>query len=220
MLERPETFIIKNSEASQLISNVETAKKLLPFFITAKSLSEAALELDIEPSSYYYWIKKFLNLGLLKIAFKKKRAGSSIKYYITPAKNIFLATDPGLIPIRDYFKQATSEYNKLISDGIVESLESLEKKLGILISNNGRGALATKVALLSSNNIPSSIRPELLKYDSPAALSVWSHLRLRHTDAKEFQAKLASLLEEYKSRSSPKQRGYFIQMAIVPEVQS
>jgi len=218
MLNRPETFIIKNTEAGKLLSNIETAKKLVPFFQNPKSLSEAALELDIEPNSYYYWIKKFLSLGLLKIAFKKKRAGSSIKYYITPAKNIFLGADPGLLSIKDYFEQATNEYNKLISMGIVQSLESLEKDLGIIISNSGHGALSTKVALLGPDNVPCSIRQELLKYDSPAAISIWNHLRLRHKDAKEFQAKLAKLIAEYKDKANPKQKSYFVQLAIVPEV--
>ncbi len=217
MLQRPETFIIKNNEANCLLSNIETAKKLLPFFLKAKNLTEAASEMKIEANSYYYWIKKFLKLGLLILAYKKKRAGSSIKYYITPAKNIFLKAEPGLISIRDYFGQATSEYNSLIANGIVESLASLDKEIGILISNNKRGALSTKVALLSPNNQAISIRQELLKSSSPAAFSSWNHLRLSHGDAKEFQAKLAKLVESYEAKASPKQRGYFIQLAIVPE---
>lgn len=217
MLARPETFIIKNPEANSMLANIETAKMLLPFFLAPKSLSEAAKEIDIEANSYYYWIKKFLKLGLLLIAYKKKRAGSSIKHYVTPAKKLFLKADVGLVSIKDYFGQATTEYNKAIAEGIVESIDSLEKDIGIVISNNGQGALKTSVSLLSKNIEAISIRGELLKSGSPAAFSAWTYLKLQYQDAKEFQAKLANLVEEYESKATAKQKGYYIQLAIVPE---
>ncbi len=218
MFERPETFIIKNPDAISLLANIATAKRLLPFFLEPKSLSEAALEIDIEANSYYYWITKFLRLGLLIVAYNKKRAGSSIKYYITPAKKIFLKDNLGLSSMRDYFGQATSEYNYLITEGLVEALDNLEADIGIMISDYGRGSLFTNIALLSQNKTAISIRKELLKPSSPAAFASWSHLQLKYQDAKEFQAKLASLLEEYEAKNTPKQKSYYMQLAIVPEV--
>lgn len=218
MLKRPETFIIKNPEANDLLANIEIAKRLLPFFIKPKSLSEAALEMNMEANSYYYWIKKFLKLGLLIIAYNKKRAGSSIKYYITPAKKIFLKADFSLNSIRGYFGQATNEYNNLITNGLVESLDSLEPAIGIMLSDYGRGALFTNIALLSKDKTAVSIRKELLKPNSPAAFSTWNHLKLKHQDAKEFQLKLASLIEEYEGKNIATQKSYYIQLAIVPEV--
>ena len=218
MLERPDSYIIENPKANILLANIETAKKLLPFFLAPKSLTEAAREMGIEANSYYYWLKKFLKLGLLIVAYEKKRTGSKIKYYITPAKTVFLKADVGLLSIKDYLIQATTEYNKAIVEGLVESLDSLEKDIGITITNNGRGALKTSIALLDKNSVPSLIRQELLKPSSPAAFSSWSHLRLTYQDAKELQLKIASLIKEYEDKSSPKQQGHYVQLSIVPEV--
>ena len=218
MLERPDSYIIENPKANILLANIETAKKLLPFFLAPKSLTEAAKEMKIEANSYYYWLKKFLKLGLLVVAYEKKRTGSKIKYYITPAKTVFLKADVGLLSIKDYLIQATTEYNKAIVEGLVESLDSLEKDIGITISNNGKGALKTSIALLDKDSVPSLIRQELLKPSSPAAFSSWSHLRLKYQDAKELQLKLASLIKEYEDKSSPKQQGHYVQLSIVPEV--
>ena len=218
MLERPDSCIIENPKANILLANIETAKKLLPFFLAPKSLTEAAKEMEIEANSYYYWLKKFLSLGLLIVAYEKKRTGSKIKYYITPAKTLFLKADVGLVSIKDYFIQATTEYNKAIVEGLVESLDSLEKDVGIIITNNGRGALKTGIALLDKDSVPSLIRQELLKPSGPAAYSSWSHFRLTYQDAKELQLKLANLVKEYEDKSSPKQQGHYVQLSIVPEV--
>ncbi len=218
MSNRPESIIIDNLEANKLLKNISVAKMLLPFFLTPVNLTKAAAELAIEPNRLYYWVKKFLNLNILTVTHKEKRAGSSIKYYATPAKTLILKADRGMCSIRDYFDHAISEYNEAVSEGIVESLLSLDQDIGIMMTSNGRGALQTRVALISKYGQAISIREELLKPNSPAAFTTWNHLRLKHQDAKELQAKMTILLEEYEQRASPHLKGYYVQMAIVPEV--
>lgn len=218
MPKRPEKYIIDNPEANRLLNDIKIAKKLLPFFLKPKSLSEAAAELKVEPNSLYYWVKKFLKLNILIVTHKKQRAGSSIVYYATPAKMLILKADIGMCSIKDYFGYAIREYNEVMRDGIVESLQSLDKDIGIMLTNNGRGALRTKVALISENKEAISIRKELLKPNSPAAFTTWHHLRLKHEDAKDLQTKMANLLQEYEKKSVPKRKGYYIQLAIVPEL--
>ena len=218
MPNRPDSIIIDNPEANKLLKNISVAKMLLPFFLAPTNLSKAAAELDIDSNRLYYWVKKFLKHGVLIVTHKKKRAGSSIKYYATPAKILILKADIGMSSIRDYFGYAVTEYNEVVKEGIVESLLSLDKDIGIMMTNNGRGALQTKVALISKNGQAISIREELLKPSSPAAFTTWYHMRLKHQDAKDLQARMATLLEEFEQKASPRLKGYYIQLAIVPQV--
>ena len=108
---RPESIIINNPEVSALLKNMQAIFYLKPFFDKPQSLQEAAKEVGISMSTYYYWIKKFLNLGLLTIAFEKPRAGSNIKYYSAPAKSIVVKIDNSSFSLKELYDSYVSKYD-------------------------------------------------------------------------------------------------------------
>ncbi len=215
MYNQLETIIIDNTEATLLLKNLSLAEYLQPFFIEPRNLTQAALELNISRESYYYWIKKFLKLGLLVIAYEQKRSGSNIKYYITPAKIMILKLEKGLSSLKQFYEFANNDYNDLIIDAFISSIENLKKDIGISFGLNKQAKLNICPLLLNQEN--DSIEYAMLSAKAPAAYAVWKNMQLSFSDAKELQSKLVDIINEYEHKAVPGQANYYIQVAIVPE---
>jgi len=215
MFKQAESVIIENPEALKLFRNLDLSKYLQPFFADPCTLTRASTILNIDMSSYYYWIKKFLKLGLLVISHETKRAGSSIKYYITPAKTIILKFESKLSSLRQYYDFANRDYHEEIIYNFIAAVESLNEDLGLSLGLNKHAEMNIKPVLIDKKNV--GIGQALLADNSPAAYAVWKHIPLKYHDAKELQRKLAALINEYEQKAVKEQRGHLIQVAIVPE---
>ncbi len=214
MFKQAEYIVLDSPDALRVLRNLNLTAYLKPFFTKPCNLSQAAIELGIDIGSYYYWLKKFLKLGLLVKSHEQKRAGSSIKYYITPAKIIVLKLESGQSSLKQYYEFANQDYSKLIIDGFISSVESLNEDFGLSFKLNQQGDINIKPVLLNQNT---NIEQALLGPNSPAAYAVWKNLKLDFSDAKDLQAKFAALIHEYEEKVKPGQTSHLVQVTIVPE---
>ncbi len=216
MFKQNDTVVINNSEISKLLNNSSAAKKLQPFFLTPRTLTQAAKLTGMKPASYYYWIQKFIKTGLLKVAYEEKRAGSSIKYYSTVAKKIIVKDDKKLSIIRDYFVNAVEEYNHYFAISYVESLFDLDVMLGLMFTSSEEGYLHTTLVSITDDEKGIPVGKQFEKISQPATHVSWHHLRLKFEDAKELQGKLIKLAKEYEEKSAENQPSYLMQLGLIP----
>ncbi len=216
VFEQKETITFYDLEAVGILIKVMPAQYLKPFFNKAHSLSEAAEILGVEINSYYYWIKKFLKLGLLKVAFEKKRAGSKMKFYQTPAKRIVLGLGKDLSLLSEYYMAANKAYCNDIVESKVEALAATDCDLAIVFQIDKQSELNTSIIMLSADGIEASIGEKMMEATMPAVYTGWYEMQLQFQDAKEFQKKLHDLMTEYRAKMKTGQGKYLVQMALVP----
>lgn len=218
MFQQSELIVLENTEARSLLTNFNSIHLLQPFFITARSLKEVSDELNVPMSSYLYWIKKFLKLGLLVISEEKKRAGSNIKFYIIPAKKILFTIDKDIVFLNKYYNSYSSRYNlnQKLSKQLMSSINNSDKGLGILLRYTEQANFHTNVVLVSKNE-SLNFTFEMLKPEKPAFVGLWRNMRLDTKDAKELQKKLVDLIYEYDKKTNSNGENVFIQVSLVTD---
>ena len=216
MFKQREMIIIDNPEVSRLLNNTNAAKKLTPFFAKSRTITEAAEIIGIKIGSYHYWINKFLKLGLLQIAYKKKRSGSDIKYYITVAKKIVVRDDKNLNEIRRYFVKAVEEYNNLFAVSYIESLHDLKSDLGFIFTCDKQGFLHTTLTAITDQGQTTCVNKQFEKVSRTASFVTWHELPLSYEDAKELQQRLNDLTLEYEKKSINGASRYLMQLGLIP----
>ncbi len=216
MIEQADELIIDNHEAAKILLRVSPADYLGPFFKEPTSLSEAAKRYEVEISKYYYWVKKYRQFGLLKIAYERKRKGKSIKYYLTTAKQFIVLIGQDLSVLREYYSHAVKTYSDLIIDGQISALAQTGKQLALSLTVDQVNTINTRIELLEKDDSRVNIMDALIKSDLPAAFTTWYHMPLKYEDAKEMQKRLRDLFLEYHKKSEAKQSGYLINLAFVP----
>ncbi|HHO56770.1 MAG TPA: hypothetical protein ENK21_10300 [Trueperaceae bacterium] len=216
MFHQAELIVLENSEANKLLTNFDSIHLLQPFFLKPRSLKEVSDEYKIPMSSYFYWIKKFLNFGLLVISEEKKRAGSSIKYYITPAKKILLKIDKDNSFMKKYYDSYSNKYdmNHKLTEQLMNSIKNRSKDLAILLRYTEQNNFHTNAVLLAGNETL-NITFEMLEPEEPAFVGIWRDMRLSATDAKELQQRMVNLIYEYDKKVSPDGERLLIQTALV-----
>lgn len=218
MFKQTDIIFIDNPEISKMITRFKLMYYLEPFFVKEKTLTEASNELGIKLPSYHYWIKKFLSLGLLVITHEQRRAGSTIKYYMTPAKEILVTVRQDRHFLEGFYSYFTKKYNLdvLMSKETIRAIKHKNQDLGILLSCNKPNDLFAKPVLLKNNKIDSSIDVEIRKSEAPAVVTFWRDINLDKHDSKELQNKLMDLLFEYDKKAKPSGQRYLIQAHMAP----
>ncbi len=211
-----------NIKISEIFSNPNAMYFLAPFLYQPRTLSEASKELDVPMNSYYYWIKKFLSLGVLIIAYEEKRIGSSIKYYITPAKEIMLEIDDASYVIDSFVNRALEGY-QVVNKFVISSFKSLvgnknieleNSKLGMLLKTEGSDYFVNIVLLSDDNEY--FMTTEVLKKDLPSVALLLRQLVLKPKDAKSLQRKLAKLVYEYDKKYTENGEKFLLQVTLTP----
>jgi len=87
------TMVVTAHDAVDLLINMQAARHLRPFMKSEQSLGSAAAELGRRPSSVAYWVRRFVQAGLLVIAREQPRAGKAIPYYRAAADEFHVPFD-------------------------------------------------------------------------------------------------------------------------------
>jgi len=208
---------LNNAKISEIFINPNAMYLLAPFLHKPRTLSEVSKELDVPMNSYYYWIKKFLSLGVLIIAYEEKRVGSSIKYYITPAKEIMLEVNDSSYFIDNFVNKALEGYqvvNKFVISSFSSLVENKNSKLGMLLKTEGDDYFVN-IVLLSNDN-ETLMTTEVLKKDLPSVVLLLRQLSLNPKDAKSLQRKLTKLVYEYDKKYTESGENFLLQVALAP----
>ncbi len=214
MLTRPSELIINNPKAIKLLSKTKTILMLQPFSLRPHSLKEASERVSISISAYSYWVKQFLELGLLSIAHEKTRAGSKIKYYWMAADNFIIKLHDNPELLRQHYITLLEIYNEITLNGLKNTIDELSLKPELNIVTTDNEFLFYRL-VHNNGTTCSSFKQELLKANSPATLAVWRHLQLNFQDAKALQKELSALLEKYQSKTMQGNDSYYFQTSLV-----
>jgi hypothetical protein len=98
-LKRPDNLELNKPEAIALLLEPKKARWLEPFMPAPCTLKEAAECLDTSMSAYSYWLKQFVEQGLLELALESSRRGSPIKHYWTTAEHFSFCLDKASLEI-------------------------------------------------------------------------------------------------------------------------
>ncbi len=213
-------MVLEDDNLVDIIVNAKSMHLLRPFFEKPLSLSEACKLTGLTMTSYHYWITKYLKYNLLKVAYVKKRAGSSIRYYITPAKEILIKVKRESKVLEGFFRSYADRYNAphLAAEVITQVAKDSGLELGVLITLDREDDYWTIPVMMSGSKIIAGITKELVKPQYPAVFVSARNLFFRTEDAKELQYRLVELLEEFDERvTNEGGKRYFIRVEMTPE---
>lgn len=219
ILSRPEVVVLEGSEVKTLLKNDTTLEYLRPFFLSPTSLQEASKGFNVPMSSFHYWIIKFTKLGLLTVAFNKKRSGSNIKFYITSAKRIIIKLEKDPHELSEYFLVHSGDDSvyMLYCQSIIDFVQEIDKDLGVMLNVEESGEFYVRLLALEGGGDYSLIENEILSPYSPASYATWREMQLRFQDAKEFRKRLADLVNEFEEKILPGQKSYRIRIVMAPD---
>ncbi|NJK43115.1 MAG: helix-turn-helix transcriptional regulator [Pleurocapsa sp. SU_196_0] len=208
---------IDQPEVAKMLAVPQQARFIFPFLRGAKTIKDAAQQLNIPLNQMYKETKKFEKAGLIRVVKTIARPGRAIKSYQAVAEAFF-------IPYRhtpkntfeELLRQSHAHWHQLILDGLLaqyyEMQAQLGQDLGIRIYENSNGLDYYVNALGSgSDGTPGLI----LSFCAPDQPAVWNGLhiaRLTPARAKELQMKLALLFQEYIDDTQGAEYGLHIQL--------
>ncbi len=213
MLYRPRELKLENPIAIKLLLSEKSFSLLQPFATTPTSLSVAAKLKDMSMSRYLYWVKKFVDLGLLVIAKEQARAGSNIKYYWIPADRLSIDLHDKPQILKHYYLNLLKNHNEDTVSSIVESVEKVGLELSIDVRSTNSNSLYSMI-VNHSESTKTTLRQEFLKDDAPAVVAACRGLDLDYKAAKSLQNELWQLLDKYEGQASTGSQNYYFSMTL------
>ncbi|CAN5459387.1 hypothetical protein BH24DEI1_BH24DEI1_15360 [soil metagenome] len=83
-------LVIDDPKAAALLLEPHYSQMLKPFFGAEASVGEAARQLDLDPGTAFYRVRRLLDLGIVKVAREQVRRGRALKLYRTSAERFFV----------------------------------------------------------------------------------------------------------------------------------
>jgi hypothetical protein len=196
-------YVISDPEQATLLTDDELRVFLLPFLGRVRSVSQAAMELDVKVNAMLYRVQKMLACGLLELDHLEARGGRPIQHYRAVADVLFVPFTATMFETLE----AQIKYGERIQhQHFVEALaasrqqQMLEVGWGTLLSRNASGGITVTRARLNSNDPNAS---GVSVPDDGLPMSVWSQIPLRPETARELAGRLQALLNEYIYQPAP-----------------
>lgn len=207
------SLTVTDPNVAAFLNDTTKNRFLAPFIARERSLSEAAKIVGVKLNAMNYWVKRLLEMKLIKQTRSESRKGSSVRYYRSKADEIIVPVD--LIPKESYE---------------VVLLEQMQPSFEHLIRANVRSALLQHPG---GWNLHFFRRPDgvVWREDKPdlpggrralplPALNDWYRPVLTKENAKKLEAELIELLERYQTKESSKGgTPYLAHIALIPDEQ-
>ena len=168
--------------AARVLADAKKRRYLSPFLGRPRRLSEAARELGVSPSGLYYWIRRFLALGLLK------REGL---HYVSPAPAYFVPfSESPAEDLADWLSAELAEAHRELLAALGRRLEK-EGYQGLLVFRNPEGTVTS--ALARGPRDPAPLAP----------FGVAATLHLTLEESERLKAELTALWQRYAAKQTP-----------------
>lgn len=205
------SLTITDPKIAAFLNDTTKNRFLAPFIARERSLSESANIVDVKLNAMTYWVKRLLEMNLIKQTRNEARKGSSVRYYRSTADEIIVPGD--LIPKESY-------------EAVLQ--EQMQPMFEHLIRANVRSALKQHPG---GWNLHFYRRPDgvVWREDKPdlpggrralplPALNDWYRPVLTKESAKKLEAELIELLERYQVIETTKGgTPYLAYIALVPD---
>lgn len=202
--------VITDPDAAASLMDPETLRHLAPFIGTEKSVAKAAEESGERPNTTLKRVRRFLDLGLVKVTREVPRAGRAIKLYRSVAQVYFVPFEAtGAESLEAGMAERDGYYERLLRRNVVRARLDTIGNWGTRIYRDRRGRLQVQTAVTPDVNVTS------LDKSAPAVLSAWRDgVMLEFEDAKALQAELFATLQRYLRKSGPQR--YVVHVAMAP----
>jgi hypothetical protein len=202
---------VTDPKAGRVLTDLRQYAFLEPFFGQEKSVGEVATELDLRVDAVFYRVKRYRELGILRIARTALRGGREINLYtaapsgyFVPLENVPVAT------LEEWLQSANAYFEPTITEGVskaVRDLTSHGTPFGLRITDAGAGKISVELSTPTMN-----VLDELTTQSGPAVLNATTSLRLDYEDAKNLQRSLLDLLNSYRGHRGSQQ--YFVRLGL------
>jgi hypothetical protein len=205
--------LVTDLKAAQVLTDLRQYAFLEPFFGQEKSISEVAAELDLRVDAAFYRVRRYWELGILRIARTTLRAGREINLYSSAPEGYFIPLEKvPFATVEEWLQTSNSYFEQAITQGVSKAIAELgddATPIGFRIVNAGPGKISVDLATPSGNAF------EMLTGNAgPAVLNASTSLYLDYEDAKSLQHALVALLKRYGGRKGRQQ--YFVRLGLAP----
>jgi hypothetical protein len=175
-----------------MLADREQLRLLGAFLGRENTISNAALELEVNSTKLYKQVQRFLALGLVKISRFEKRNGRATKYYRSSGDQFF-------IPFRMHPPELIGHQNRQYHTRLfAQGLERVYRQEGFTEQDWGAITAHTPggMVYLSIANSKGE-RWDHLDPNAPAVVSGWNRIQLDFEDAKAMQRELVEVMLRY-----------------------
>ena len=207
------TKTITSEEAATVLIDLKHAKRLAPFFKTARNIQSVAEETSLKANTLLRQVYHYVDLGILEVAKEEKRNGRAIKYYQTTADVFFV---PYEVTSSETLEVALAQRDRYYLD--------ILRKNVVKARLDDIGVYGTRIYVDERDNLQmhTAVTPEdnTLQLDDgyTAALSAWRDtLFLDYEDAKKLQNEMYALIRQYQHKQGAQQ--YILRLGLAPIVE-
>ncbi len=201
---------VREPRAAEALVDPTTLRHLAPFLGRDRSVAEAARETGEKPNTTLRRVRRFADLGLLRVWREVPRAGRAIKRYRTVADVFFVPFEAtGAESLETALAERDAYWERLLRRNVVRGRMEALGTWGTRIYRDARGRL----------QIQTAVRPDVnattLDPTAPAVLSLWRDaLMLDFEDAKALQREMFALVQRYQKQAGAQR--YVVRMGLAP----
>jgi hypothetical protein len=186
------TIDIVDPRAAAVFAAPRQRRMLLSLVHEELSLTQLSRLTATPLNLLHHHIRKFMQLGLVRIARQQDRAGAPIKYYRATARAFFVPAEfidaePGV--------GLTWQLRDLLARSLARALR------GVVYSHDGK---APRMRLVRDADARTT------------DMELWANLQLSEADAATLADELRALLHRFEARSRKTRRRYLVHAAIAP----
>jgi DNA-binding transcriptional ArsR family regulator len=210
-MDKSSSLIITDAKVAAFLNDTTKNRFLAPFIAKERSLSEAAKIVGVKLNTMTYWVKKLLEMNLIKQTRSEARKGSSVRYYRSIADEIIVPVE--LIPKESYeavlFEQMQPIFEHFIRANVRSALKQHPGGWKLHFFRRPDGVVWRE----DKPDLPGGRRT--LPFP---ALNDWYRPTLTRENAKKLEAELIELLERYQTKEYAKGgTPYLAHIALVPD---
>jgi DNA-binding transcriptional ArsR family regulator len=200
-------MVIDDATQARLLCGRSSVEALRPFLVGERSLTQAAADLGVRPSTLAYWLPRFVDAGLVREVRRVARAGRPIRVYRAVADEFRVPV--GLVPPEAYERFVTGT-RRQVYDEFLDAFGQAEpdvERWGLAIGvDPGDDQLVVRLDLPGADDG----RPGRRR-----TYEVWLELDLRVEDAVRLRGELVDLVERYRALSGRGGR-HLVHLGVTP----
>lgn len=208
--ESSSTFVVTSREAAEALVDSDRQRYLLPFLARDCSVKEAARETGDKPNTMYVRVRRYVELGLLKVAYEEQRSGRAIKHYRTVAERFFIPYEVmGFETLEAMQARAEAYWEGELRRAILRARLENTTTWGFEIFRDEKGVVWVHSATAPGERYLAS-DPQ-----NPATVNLWNdEVFLDFGAAKALQAELYELFERYRAKRGAQR--YLLHIGLAP----
>lgn len=206
---------ITSREAADTLTDPAKRRYLEPFIRRERTLTQAARDLGLAPTTLLYQVRRLQRLGLLRVVRREPRRGRASPVYRASAERFFVPFEStSAATIEELLFDFEVVTLKSIIRGFTRALSRRAERWGLGLGLAADGKLEFDVLPQHDKGWRSKARQAT--DDHPALLHDYLTVALTDADAKAVQRAMIALELDVRGRDAPEEGAYLLHLAIIP----